>query len=469
MLFQPKRNMSTRGERMELPKPLRLAKEADLVGEPCPPNLLRWLATIPSRVIEILDLLAEHNHGAWLVGGCVRDAWFGDDVGDIDICSTCPPEEMMRLFGSDAIPTGVDFGTVTIKGDGEHFEVTTLRSESQYRDGRRPERVDWGTSLKEDLSRRDFTINSMAVDVARGLLYDPYDGKADMEASTIRAVGNAKLRCEEDALRILRAYRFLERGTGQRWNMTAALEEAIRLHRKRLDMVAVERRWNEVRKILLGAGSGGILHKMMVDGVLKYIFPHCHFISPFIFDALDHQELKDLTVPQRLSLLLVEYKTKEVFEALKFLKTSRDLIQNTSRFHERLSHLPNTMTGELRVFRYCLENDALAHLAVRKLLSNTEVTIHGLPQAKNDDIDNLIEMWNTLQAPKAPPQCLVDGHWIMARSGVSQGIRLGRLKDWLHRIQIEKDIDERSKLEHELSLLPFSHGDHEHWPKLEFP
>lgn len=454
---------------MELPKPLRLAREADLVGEPCPPNLVRWLATLPVRVIEILDRLAQHDHGAWLVGGCVRDAWFGDEVGDIDICSTCPPDEMLTLFGSDAIPTGVEFGTVTIKGEGEHFEVTTLRTESQYQDGRRPEHVEWGTSLKDDLSRRDFTINSMAVDVARGLLYDPFKGKADMEANTIRAVGNAQLRCEEDALRILRAYRFLERGTGQPWQMDPALKEAIQHHSRRLDMVAVERRWNEVNKILKKPGAGNILHNMMEDGVLKYIFPNCQFMSPLIFDAMDLDELKETTVPQRLSLLLVEYKPKDVFEAMKFLKTSKEVMKNTSRFHERLRHLPKPMTGELRVFRHCLSHDALPHLIVRKVLSNIDVTIHGMPQLNVEDIDQVIAMWGALQHPLAPPQCLVDGHWIMSRSGVDRGIRLGRLKDWLHRIQIEKDIDDPLKLEHEMSLLPFSHGDHEHWPRLQFP
>lgn len=461
--------MSTRGERMELPKPLRSAKEADLVGEPCPPNLLRWLATLPARVIEILDRLAEQGHGAWLVGGCVRDAWFGDEVGDIDICSTCPPEEMLNLFGNDAIPTGVEFGTVTIKGDGEHFEVTTLRTESQYRDGRHPEQVEWGTSLQEDLSRRDFTINSMAVDVARGLLYDPFEGKADMEANIIRAVGNAQLRCEEDSLRILRAYRFLERGTGQLWRMDPGLKEAIQLHSKRLDMVAVERRWNEVKKILMKSGAGKILHTMMEDGVLKYIFPHCQFISPKIFDAMDQDAVKELTVPQRLSLLLVEYKPKVVFEAMKFLKTSKTTMKDTCRFHEQLRHLPQPMAGELRVFRHCLGQDAAPHLMLRKVLSTIGVTIHGMPQMNVEDIDKITAMWDTLQPSRAPSQCLVDGHWMMSRSGVGQGIRLGRLKEWLHRIQIEKDIDDRLMLERELSLLPFNHGDHEHWPKLQFP
>ena len=148
--------------------------EADVDGEPCPPRLVRWLATLPEDLLNVLHVLAADGHGAWLVGGCVRDAMLGSPSTDIDLCTTCTPDRMLTLFDERAIPTGADFGTITIKGDGRHYEATTLRTESLYRDGRRPDRVVWGTSLREDLSRRDFTFNSMAVDVARQQLYDPY-------------------------------------------------------------------------------------------------------------------------------------------------------------------------------------------------------------------------------------------------------------------------------------------------------
>mgnify|MGYP006223633685 FL=1 len=212
--------------------------EADLEGAPCPPPVSRWLASLPSDVLALLQTLAEAGEGAWLVGGCVRDAWLGAAAPDIDICTTCVPERMMELFGERAIPTGIDFGTITVKGDGRHYEVTTLRTESLYRDGRRPDRVVWGSSLKEDLSRRDFTFNSMAVDVARGRLYDPYNGINDLQQRIVRAVGVAGLRCEEDALRILRAFRFTRRDDGELWRMDDALRQAIVLHATRLSTVS---------------------------------------------------------------------------------------------------------------------------------------------------------------------------------------------------------------------------------------
>ena len=256
---------------METERTANLGLEADLPGVPCPPQLNRWLEALSDDLLSILETFANDGHGVWLVGGCVRDAWLGEDAQDIDLCTSCPPERMLALFGDQAIATGVEFGTVTLKGTpplrGHH-----LRTESLYRDGRRPEHVAWGSSLKEDLSRRDFTFNSMAVDVARRLLYDPYDGVTDMEQRVVRAVGDAGLRCREDALRILRAYRFLNRDQGPLWTMELRLQNAVREHRERLKMVAVEWHWMELEKILTTPLSGRVLAKMNEDGVFETVF-----------------------------------------------------------------------------------------------------------------------------------------------------------------------------------------------------
>ena len=152
---------------MNTERELDFGREAALAGVSCPEPLNRWIGKLPDDLVEILNRIAKNGHGAWVVGGCVRDALLGARSGDIDVCSTCTPEEVMDIFGEQAIPTGIEFGTVTIKGINQHYELTTLRSEGMYRDGRRPAQVNWGTSLGEDLSRRDFTFNAMAVDVAR--------------------------------------------------------------------------------------------------------------------------------------------------------------------------------------------------------------------------------------------------------------------------------------------------------------
>lgn len=455
--------------RMSSTKTLPKGLEADLKGAPCPPALLRWLASLPDDLLAVLQTLAEDGAGTWLVGGCVRDAWLGKASVDIDLCTTCTPERMLTLFGDQAIPTGLDFGTVTIKGVGRHYEVTTLRTESLYRDGRRPEKVSWGTSLSEDLSRRDFTFNSMAVDVARQAVYDPYNGIADLQKRCIRAVGDANLRCQEDALRILRAYRFMRRDEGPLWHIDHALEAALSQHSTRLRMVAIERRWMEMEKILKGQRPGEVLEKMQSDGVLRYVLEEFAVVNPHLFTVLDDSDLNHLSLTQRLALLMLEYPTKEAMKQMEALRTSKALQRTTATFHEQLGHLPTPLKPELRVFNHILGNEAKAHLSILRSCCNHSINLHtGLAlQAKT--VHEVIERWTALNGSLAPVSPLVDGHWIMARTGAVEGKRLGRLKGWLHRIQIEEEITELSGMEAALSRLPFEHGSPEDWPSVSFP
>ena len=469
MLFHGQPETWTRGARMSSTKTLPKGLEADLKGAPCPPALLRWLASLPDDLLAVLQTLAEDGAGTWLVGGCVRDAWLGKASVDIDLCTTCTPERMLTLFGDQAIPTGLDFGTVTIKGVGRHYEVTTLRTESLYRDGRRPEKVSWGTSLSEDLSRRDFTFNSMAVDVARQALYDPYNGIADLQKRCIRAVGDANLRCQEDALRILRAYRFMRRDEGPLWHIDHALEAALSQHSTRLRMVAIERRWMEMEKILKGQRPGEVLEKMQSDGVLRYVLEEFAVVNPHLFTVLDDSDLNHLSLTQRLALLMLEYPTKEAMKQMEALRTSKALQRTTATFHEQLGHLPTPLKPELRVFNHILGNEAKAHLSILRSCCNHSINLHtGLAlQAKT--VNEVIERWTALNGSLEPVSPLVDGHWIMARTGAVEGKRLGRLKGWLHRIQIEEEITELSGMEAALSRLPFEHGSPEDWPSVSFP
>ncbi len=443
--------------------------EADVVGGPCPPPLVRWLATLPEDLLNVLEVLAKDGHGAWLVGGCVRDAWLGTPSTDIDVCTTCTPDRMLTLFGERAIPTGVDFGTITIKGDGRHYEATTLRTESLYRDGRRPDSVVWGTSLREDLSRRDFTFNSMAVDVARQLLYDPYNGTGDLHDRIVRAVGDASLRCEEDALRILRAYRFTRRDDGPLWRMEPELVSAIARHCTRLNMVAIERRWMEFSKMLRGKRPGELLAAMQDDGVLRFVVDRLNVLNPALFSAMDHPSLRKLSVSQRLALLLIEHPTKEVVSQLQSLRTSKELQRRTASFHEHLGHLPEAHTPSMRVFNHVLGDEAEEHLRTLCVVSNFDVHLHTGLHLTEDATTTRMTKWKGLERPAHPADCLVDGHWIMARTGTVEGMRLGRLKQWLHRIQVEEHLTRPEQLEAVLSRLPFEHGSPDDWPRLRFP
>jgi tRNA nucleotidyltransferase (CCA-adding enzyme) len=163
---------------------------------------------IPAAALEICRRLDAHSFGAWVVGGCVRDHLMGRDVSDWDICTSASPQQVMKIFPR-VIPTGVQHGTVTVLMAKTGYEVTTLRGETTYSDGRRPDSVYFVDDVQHDLARRDFTVNAIAFDPVRELLIDPFDGIGDLRRRVIRAVGKASERFAEDGLRVLRAARFV--------------------------------------------------------------------------------------------------------------------------------------------------------------------------------------------------------------------------------------------------------------------
>ena len=164
-----------------------------------------------SGAAKLLDRLHAAGYKAYAVGGCVRDSLLGQTPHDWDLCTSALPEQVMALFGAkNCIPTGLQHGTVTIKREGKLYETTTFRTEGSYTDGRHPDRVDFVPDVREDLARRDFTINAMAYNAEEGLI-DPFGGQDDLKQGIVRAVGVPKLRFAEDALRILRLFRFAAR------------------------------------------------------------------------------------------------------------------------------------------------------------------------------------------------------------------------------------------------------------------
>ncbi len=165
------------------------------------------LHTVPEAVRGIVARLAGRGWRAWIVGGCVRDTLLGRPAADWDVATDAPPAELMQVFPR-AVPTGLPHGTVTVVDGDQHYEVTTLRGESVYTDGRRPDAVHFVSDIEADLARRDFTVNAIAVEPDTGALVDPHGGRRDLVARTIRAVGDPRERFGEDGLRVLRAARF---------------------------------------------------------------------------------------------------------------------------------------------------------------------------------------------------------------------------------------------------------------------
>ena len=164
--------------------------------------------TLDPGAAALLDTLHAAGYAAYAVGGCVRDSLLGRTAHDWDLCTSALPQQVMELFGTEqCIPTGLQHGTVTIKYGGQLYETTTFRTEGSYTDGRHPDEVQFVPDVREDLARRDFTINAMAYNEVEGLV-DPFGGQKDLQNGLLRAVGEPQQRFTEDALRILRTLRF---------------------------------------------------------------------------------------------------------------------------------------------------------------------------------------------------------------------------------------------------------------------
>lgn len=206
---------------------------------------------MPENVREIMLRLEKAGYEAWCVGGAVRDALLGRTPGDWDVTTGAPPETVLDLFAPDALPTGLQHGTVTVKG----VEVTTFRRDGAYGDNRHPDHVEFTRSLEEDLARRDFTVNAIAVNL-RGETADPFGGREDLSRKILRAVGEPEKRFEEDALRILRGLRF-----ASRLGFAIAPETAEAIHRcgPLLENIAPERVRTELTGILCGAYAAPVL------------------------------------------------------------------------------------------------------------------------------------------------------------------------------------------------------------------
>lgn len=223
---------------------------------------------IPEKTAKILAELENSGYEAYLVGGCVRDTLMNQPIHDFDITTNALPDEILEVFGGyRVIPTGLKHGTVTVICEGEPFEITTFRVDGDYSDSRRPDSVRFTASIEEDLARRDFTMNAIAMR-SDGKLIDPFCGKSDIENRIIRCVGAPVKRFSEDALRIMRALRFASRLGFEIENETAC---AVHKLCGRLDFIAGERIREELDGILCGAFCAEIM--LEFSDVMVQIIP----------------------------------------------------------------------------------------------------------------------------------------------------------------------------------------------------
>ena len=248
---------------------------------------------------ELLDTLHRAGYAAYVVGGCVRDSLLGLTPHDWDLCTSALPQQGMELFGAEkCIPTGLQHGTVTVKQGGGLYEITTFRTEGTYTDGRHPDEVHFVPDVREDLARRDFTINAMAYNAKEGLV-DPFGGQADLQSGILRAVGVPHQRFTEDALRILRLYRFAARFGFAIDPPTAQAAQELCAH---LDCVSVERIEEELAKLLSAPAPAAYLNEKILGVVLPELSPEALAAAKPVVDVCPAGEQ---ALPVRLAALLL--------------------------------------------------------------------------------------------------------------------------------------------------------------------
>ena len=235
---------------------------------------------IPKDVQQIADILKQSGYESYLVGGCVRDFILGKEPNDWDFCTNAVPDQIIKTLEENSIPyltIGKEYGTIVAMLNNEEYEITTYRYDGNYSDGRRPDSVTFASDIKDDLARRDFTINAIAYDVMNNVFVDPFHGQEDLKTGTLRAVGDADTRIKEDALRILRALRF-----AIRYELTIdnALKDAVLSNKETINHISKERITNEFHKIFK---SGHKIHdifmeyKDIIGVIIPELKPCMHF------------------------------------------------------------------------------------------------------------------------------------------------------------------------------------------------
>ena len=280
--------------------------------------------TLDPGAAALLDALHAAGYAAYAVGGCVRDSLLGRTAHDWDLCTSALPQQVMELFGAEqCIPTGLQHGTVTIKYGGQLYETTTFRTEGSYTDGRHPDEVQFVPDVREDLARRDFTINAMAYNEAEGLV-DPFGGQADLQNGLLRAVGEPQQRFTEDALRILRLYRFAARFG---FALDAATARAARQLAPHLDCISAERIQEELAKLLAAPQPGAYLEPAVLAVVLPELTPEKLTAAKPVVDACPAGEEN---LPVRWAALLGALGEADTRRVLKRLRCSNACIEETA-------------------------------------------------------------------------------------------------------------------------------------------
>ncbi|HAR3765883.1 TPA: CCA tRNA nucleotidyltransferase [Staphylococcus aureus] len=337
----------------------------------------------------ILEQIQDNGFEAYYVGGSVRDYVMGRNIHDIDITTSATPDEIESIF-SHTIPVGKEHGTINVVFNDENYEVTTFRAEEDYVDHRRPSGVTFVRDLYEDLQRRDFTMNAIAMDTAYKL-YDYFDGQQDINNRIIRTVGIAEERFQEDALRMIRCLRFQSKLS---FDIAMETFEAMRTQMADIKFLSIERIVIELTKLMRGINVEESFNHLKSLKAFNYM--------PY-FEQLDMNQI-NVTEPIDLELLIAIVSVKfDINYSLKPLKLSNRQVKDINQYIQIMNALPSIITKEqLKMFVYDYDtnliknvmvaadvlkaNDIQGHEPLIVNLQTIDETLHRLPMHNRKDM-----------------------------------------------------------------------------------
>lgn len=432
------------------------------------------MIAIPSDALVLLEELNRNGYEAYVVGGCVRDSLLGLTPKDWDICTSALPDEIKDCFsGYHLLETGIRHGTVTVRLNQQSYEITTFRTDGEYLDFRHPKKVSFVKDIRSDLARRDFTVNAMAYHPQKGLV-DYFGGQADLKDKRLRCVGEAEVRFQEDALRIMRALRF---SGVYGFSIEEESKKAIFSCRSLLKNIAVERLTEELKKLLLSRYADSILleYAEVFGEWIPELKPMFHFNQQnphHKYDVWTHAVISMKHAPNdvilRLTMLLHDIAKPQVFSldekgighfyshadsgakiveaVLKRLRFDNQTVYTVTElvaYHDR-EILPNKKAVK-RVLSKIGEEQFLRLLYVK--LADGLATVH--PEKSREEYTVLSEIFHQIQEVGecfSLKNLCVNGNDLKAL-GINEGKKIGIILQKLLENVIENQVEnERDQL-----------------------
>lgn len=365
------------------------------------------LPQVFKKAMPVLKTLEDAGFEAYFVGGSVRDILLNRHIHDVDIATSAYPEEVKELF-EKSIDTGIQHGTVTVLYNGESYEITTFRTESGYQDYRRPDHVTFVQNLSEDLKRRDFTINALAMNT-KGEIIDLFNGLTDLKKQVIRAVGDPEKRFNEDALRMMRAVRFMSQ---LKFDLEANTKQAIIDHHQLLEKISVERIRDEFVKMGIGPDSRKAF-KVFLDTKLSENVPHFKEKSDLlsVYPKLKFSPTLETSL-WAIIIILLKLSNEQINQFMRDWKNSNAMIDQVQRIVEFFDILSDHVPTDFELFT-----------VGQPILLNTIDVAHILGQPV--DSEALVDRYMALPIKKSN-ELAIDGRYLIEQ-GFRPGPKLGKV------------------------------------------